>query len=330
MTGTLPTGERIREPTHLRDWTRAEVIARRREVEGNLRQTKRATLTEWKKSFLQDAESQSGRNLNPETLRKYKLLFRQLDDFAADRGLRFVNELDLSALTEFRSRWKDAPLSALKKLERLRSVLKFAHARKWISENPAVHLKGPKVPHNPTLPFTEDEMKKILAAATEPRVRAFILVMRYAGLRISDVTTLACSNLQGDRLQLYQAKTGEHVYVPIPKKVSDALRSIPHRNPLYFFWGGYSKIPGAVSVWRKRIAKVFEAAKISSGHSHRFRDTFAVELLQGGMSLENVSTLLGHQNIRVTEKHYAPWVKTRQAALDEEIRKATAGRPDIA
>ena len=56
----------------------------------------------------------------------------------------------------------------------------------------------------------------------------------------------------------HQAKTGEHVYVPVPKKVSDALRAVPHRDPQHFFWSGHSKIPGAVSVWRKPIAKVFK------------------------------------------------------------------------
>jgi integrase len=252
-----------------------------------------------------------------------------MDDFAADAGLRFVYQLDLATLTEFRSGWEDAPLSALKKLERLRSVLKFALRRKWIEENAAVHLQPPKVKQNPTLPFSEDEIKAILKAATNSRVRAFILVMRYAGLRISDVTTLKCSSSQTDRLRLYQAKTGEHVYVPMPKKVSDSLLSVPHKHPQYFFWSGTSKVPSTVSMWRRRIAEVFKTAKISNGHSHRFRDTFAVELLQGGVSLENVSILLGHQNIRVTEKHYSPWVQTRQAMLDEEVRKATT-RAEIA
>jgi len=37
------------------------------------------------------------------------------------------------------------------------------------------------------------------------------------------------------------------------------------------------------------------------------------------VSLESVSRLLGHQSIKITEKHYSPWVKTRQEALEKEV-----------
>jgi integrase/recombinase XerD len=69
---------------------------------------------------------------------------------------------------------------------------------------------------------------------------------------------------------------------------------------------------------------VFKKAKIKNGHSHRFRDTFAVSMLQAGVSLEDVSTLLGHQSLRITQKHYSPWVKTRQDALDKAVKVAIA------
>ena len=52
------------------------------------------------------------------------------------------------------------------------------------------------------------------------------------------------------------------------------------------------------------------------------RDTFAVEMLLAGVPLEQVSILLGHRSIKITEKHYAPWVKARQEQLAANVRKA--------
>jgi integrase len=146
-------------------------------------------------------------------------------------------------------------------------------------------------------------MKTIFKAAKESKrfaadaVYAFILAMRYSGLRISETTILARESVVGNRLKLYTAKTGEHVSIVLPEFVSTALRAVKSTNPKYFFWSGESKLPAAVSVWRKRIAKVFEDAKITDGHSHRFRDTFACSLLQAGVSLQDVSVLLGHRSI---------------------------------
>lgn len=304
----------------MRDWNRAVDYVRRWETQGE-QPTKptRTTLEDLQKKFLQDADA---RHLNPETIRKYKLLFRQLEVFAADKGIQYVNQFDLALVTDFRTSWKDGPLSASKKLERLRTVFAFALSRKWMTENPAQDLKAPKVKPNPTLPFSEQEMKNILKAAKKSRVRTFILTMRFSGLRISDTTKLAVASLKGNRLSLYQAKTGEPVSVPLPKFVASALRAVRHKHPQYFFWTGESKLPAAISVWRKRLAKVFTDAKIENGHSHRFRDTFAVSLLQSGVSLEDVSVLLGHQNIRITQRHYSPWVRTRQESLEKSVRQA--------
>ncbi len=61
-------------------------------------------------------------------------------------------------------------------------------------------------------------------------------------------------------------------------------------------------------------------AEIPTGHAHRFRDAFDVQLLSKGVPIQTVSMLLGHASIRATEKHYAPWVKSRQKALEEAVR----------
>ena len=59
------------------------------------------------------------------------------------------------------------------------------------------------------------------------------------------------------------------------------------------------------------------------------RDTFAVELLLSGVPLDQVSLLLAHDSIKVTERHYAPFVKARQEQLEASVRLAWRQMSDI-
>jgi hypothetical protein len=43
--------------------------------------------------------------------------------------------------------------------------------------------------------------------------------------------------------------------------------------------------------------------------------------LQRGVALERVSILLGHQSVKVTERHYTPWVRARQEQLESDVRR---------
>ena len=77
-----------------------------------------------------------------------------------------------------------------------------------------------------------------------------------------------------------------------------------------------------VDLWRRRLAQVFATADISCGTPHRFRHTFAVDLLTKGVETKNVSLLLGHDSVLTTEKHYSAWIQKRQDALTADVLKA--------
>jgi integrase/recombinase XerD len=265
------------------------------------------------------------------------VLFQQLRAFAEAKGIRFLKELDTATLRQFRASWKDKNLAALKKLERLRSFFRFVVSNGWLAANPTTGIKNPKVSTRPTLPFPQYEMVKILAgiqayvedrsvykALNPARLRALVLFLRYSGLRISDAVACPCSRLIDGKLRLYTQKTGTHVYVPLPEFVVKELSLIQPMSEERWFWSGRGKLQTAVADWQGRLQKLSQYAKVPNVHAHRFRDTFAVELLLSGVPLERVSILLGHTSIRVTEKHYSPWIRERQEQAESDVRRTWA------
>jgi integrase/recombinase XerD len=191
-------------------------------------------------------------------------------------------------------------VSASKKLERLRTFFRFANESGWIDRNPAKLIRPPQVTLKPTLPFTAEEMERILAACdryprktslgldNRARIRAFVLLLRYSGLRLQDAVTLEKVRLRDGNLFLYTQKTGTPVYVPLPPFVSAAILAIRPAGDDHFFWSGVGHPRSCMSVWDRSLRRVFKLAEVEHGHAHRFRDTFAVSLLENGVPIEDV------------------------------------------
>jgi integrase len=218
--------------------------------------------------------------------------------------------------------------------------------RRYLTENPAIGLGKIKVVQVPTDYFPPEEFEKIMAAtyirrgnrgggdvkANQTRLRTMTLLMRWSGLRIRDAVTLERHRLHGDSVLLYQAKTGTPVYVPLPPHVVEALESVPpgpKPNPRYFFWSGNGDPKTVVADWQRSYRRLFTSADIRTAdgerkrcHPHMFRDTFAVEMLLAGVPIDQVSLLLGHASVKITEKSYSPFVKARQIQLQESVRNA--------
>ena len=109
---------------------------------------------------------------------------------------------------------------------------------------------------------------------------------------------------------------------PHESQISSPIRAAaPKVSEQYSSWSGESKSESATGDWRRALKGVFKEAKIPDGHAHRFRDTFAVGLLQAGLPMDRVSVLLGRSSIKVTEKHYSPWVRARQEQLEADVRR---------
>jgi integrase len=310
-------------------------------------------------AFLGDAKDRAN---SEGTLYKKNLLFKNLlKKFCSEMGIRFLSELDLNTLREWRSTWQVNSLVRAKRQGQLLGFLWFCERAGWLPRNYAMEMtKGLgkiQIKTVPTGYFTPPEYQGVLDASylysDRPsvdkhnslalggeRIRALTELMRWTGLRIRDAATLERNRLSHDpssdfwSVLVYQKKTGEPVYCPIPPHVAQMLMHVPasqkgNTNERYFFWTGAGKPKTLVSNWQRSYGKLFKLAGLKEPdgtlkrcHPHMFRDTFAVEALLSGMRLEEVSMILGHSSVKVTEKHYMPWVRARQSSLNHSVMES--------
>jgi integrase/recombinase XerD len=345
--GVLPDGRPLRKTAKTRSWEKAEILCRRLEDESDPNKPQarpRTKIADAIKSFREDEDA---RQLTEGTLKKSRYFFEtQLKEWAENEKLVYLDQLTPALLTKFRAGWTNAAQTMQRKHERLIAFLWFCVRMEWITKNPAILLKRVKAEPTPTDYFPKDEFKVLVDATyaygdwrgghdfehRRDRLRALVLLMRWSGLAILDAVTLERTRLSDDgNLFLYRAKTGVPVYVPLPPEVHTLLRSLPNSNEHYFFWSGNGDPETAKRGWVRSFALLFKNAALKNPdgtpkrcHSHMFRDTFAVELLLAGVPIDQVSILLGHSSVKVTEKHYAPFVKARQEQLAQSARMAWA------
>ena len=308
-------GKYRRQSLKTRSWERAETL--KRDIESGKEKQQSITIDHALKSFIADC---SARNLNPATLRKYNLLRSKISGFAQERGIVLLAGLEADEVRAFRQLRTLAPRTAGKELERVRAFFRFCVENGWIAKNPAQGIKAPQVKVAPRIPFSEDEIQKILAHAKDDRELAFILTLRHTGLRIGDASLLRTDQFSESRIHLYTTKAGTPVSILIPANLATLLKKIPPSGGFIFLRANSTSMHTCADLWRRRIKILCKAAGVMPDHPHRFRHSLAADLLMKGASVEDVAAILGNSPAIVI-KHYSQWIRGRQDRLDAFLEK---------
>jgi integrase len=304
--------------------------------------TKLADATE---AFLATCQN---RGIATPTLKKYRTFIKQLNAYCHFRGYTMIDQLTITDMDRFYASWKDGKRAKAKKLERLKSFVKFCINREWIAKDITRDLKAPEgssIPANKT-PFTDQELERIYAACdtigapTKPGpghrpwsgedAKDFIYLSIYTGLRISDVSTFnIAERLNGNDLFLRMHKTKKELYTWIPDWLVSRLRDREKKYGALIFRSGEATNMRAMSErWRENLRKVFKLAGpfAEPPTPHRFRHTFVRILLEKGVPETEVATLIG-DTVEVLRRHYAKWMPGRQERLASILRDAFTDKP---
>lgn len=146
-----------------------------------------------------------------------------------------------------------------------------------------------------------------------------VMLLRYTDLRISDVATMARSQVKSDFISLHTMKNGKALLLPTPTFLQATLATVPEPKGTvgeskYLFWSGNGTTRAAIRGATRTLGRVFEISKVPGVHAHRFRHTLATALLEKGWTTEDVADVLG-STPEIIRKHYAQWTVKRQERI---------------
>lgn len=225
--------------------------------------------------------------------------------------------LSADELTRLLGNWQSAGISRRtlhRRLSALRAYIRFLRETNPQLGDPTAHLEMKAERKRLPKVIAKTEIEKILASpnTSEPegiRDRALLELLYAAGLRASEIANLerAALKLEEQRLRVLGKGKRERL-VPFGDSATVWLRK--YLEEVYPRWNlGFANEhllvgPRGESLTRQDIWKIVKAhasrvgAKVSP---HMFRHSFATHLLEGGMNLRSVQTLLGHADISTTE-----------------------------
>ncbi len=176
------------------------------------------------------------------------------------------------------------------------------------------HLKEPqKVP----LVMSRDEIKRLLAMAASIKVRVMLSLAYGCGLRTGEVVRLRAGDIDSAQniIRVVQSKGRKDRNVMLPADVLGLLRDWWRERPTRhdagvakerrWLFPGYK--PGRPLTTRQFI-RLFHATATAAGirkpvTPHSLRHSFATHLLERGIDIRVIQTLLGHDKLETTARY---------------------------
>ena len=151
------------------------------------------------------------------------------------------------------------------------------------------------------------EIERLLDATPNLKYKAIFAIMYSSGLRISEVLRLKYDDISRTNMQIYihESKTHTSRYALLSKRALDILTESWFKcgrpKGLLFpnQWTGEYLTPSATGLELRKSVK--RAGLPKDIHSHCLRHSFATHLLEDGVDIRYIQTLLGHRSPKSTE-----------------------------
>ena len=342
--GRTPTGDLVpRQSTRFSDLKKAEALRASLMAQVQADSITGPPISECIEKYLATREQ----DLDARTLAQHRLALERLQRFLEAQNVAHMGDVTVDHLETFKTAGLPKGMRTTTKattFAKIRCFLRAAFRRGWIKEALVDKVTTVKAVYEQKEPYTDEEVMAILEHAAKldggthgyakqpGTFRLLLELMLATGLRVGDAVSFDPRTLtKGDTLWIYTYRPQKQRRTEKPKlleayltdelkKRIDECNWLSAKGPFWYGTGG-DPTPLAQAVY-ERMQGIGERAEIVDCRPHRLRDTFAVRALLRGMQLEDVSRLLGHASVKVTETYYAKWIATRKRRLERLVAEA--------
>ncbi|GHP77529.1 hypothetical protein JP0049_10130 [Helicobacter pylori] len=203
----------------------------------------------------------------------------------------------------------------------LKSFLAFCESERFINQNPyfAITLKNAQEAQAID-PFSLEEVKSLIKNAPSLRLKAFLVVAFFTGMRTGEQLALMWEDIDFKNKKIHINKSlnlsGEitspknktsirevDLLEPVEKILKELKASEPANKKMIFL-----SIPKRTQEFQKAFKALLKALNLKDRKLYTTRHTFASLMLSQGEEAMWVSKTLGHKDLNTTYKTYSHYI----------------------
>lgn len=244
------------------------------------------------------------------TLRSHRTEKQRLGWWQDRLGHRAARSIIANDIEQARLELLDdcAPATVNRYLAALKATFSLAVRNKKADSNPVKTVRLMRESNQRVRWLSEAEESRLMAVLPK-KYRPMVIVSLNTALRKSEQLNLQWRDVDFRQglLLVRNSKPGDSRYVPMNAAVVQTLKALPRRIHSPFVFAG-RKAGAHMNDLPKYWEEYLKKAKIENFHWHDLRHTFASRLVMAGADLYTVKKLLGHHDMKMTERyaHLAP------------------------
>ena len=297
---------------------RKVVLAESARMSGASRRRGRIGFTEFSQIFIDDYAKNVKRSW-----RSDKSRLGILGPYFKDIHLDEVTPLMIQKCLAWRLKSGNSKSSANRYLALMKKLFSLAIEEGYLETNPAAKIKKSSEKNLLKERVLAEDEEIRLKSASYPVLQSIISVALHTGMRLQEILSLRWAQVDLAEMVLTaeRTKSGKPRTIPLNAALHDELSKLKSRDGQSPYVFPNPKTGKPLTTVKTAFVAACRRAGIAGLRFNDLRHTFGSRLVERGVDIETVRSLLGHASIAVTQRYVHSTDERRRTAVEKLAEK---------